>query len=170
MRYNSKVLYVMDGNFSEFETLKQVLELAEEYKLELTLFEIADRIAPSARLMITSMPLDSLKDLTLRNRHRHLEALISIIGPRSFELRARTSFGNRAREIVSEATQGNHDLVIKRCEKGSTDKRVLRDCLCPVWVLSPEDYNESGQIIASNAPRIGSRKENQTARMCVQGF
>ena len=168
MRYNSKVLYVIDCNFSEFETLKQVLDLAEEYKLDLTLFEIADRIAPSARLMVTSMPLNSLEDLTLRNKHRHLEALISIVGPRSFKLRARTSFGNRAKEIVSEATPGNYDLVIKRCEEGSTDKRVLRDCQCPVWVLRPEDYKESGQIIASNAPRIGSRNENQTARMCVQ--
>ena len=170
MKHHARVLYVMDGNFSEFETLKQVLDLAEEYKLELTLFEIADSIAPSARLMVTSMPLNNLKDLTLKNRHRHLEALISIIGPRSFKLRARTSFGKRAKEIVSEAAQGNHDLVIKRCENGSTDKRVLRDCQCPVWVLRPEDYKESGQIIASNAPRISSRNENQTARMCVQVF
>lgn len=170
MRYNSKVLYVMDGNFSEFETLKQLLDLAEEYRLELTLFEIADRIAPSARLMVTSMPLNSLEDLTLRNRHRHLEALISIIGPRSFKLLARTSFGNRAKEIVSEATQGNHDLVIKRCEEGSADKRVLRDCQCPVWVLRPEDYEESGQIIVSNAPRIGSKNENRTTHSYVHRF
>ena len=170
MKHHAKVLYVMDGNFSEFETLEQVLDLAEEYNLELTLFEIADTIAPSARLMVTSMPLNNLEDLTLRNRHQHLEALISIIGPRSFKLRARTSFGNRAKKIVSEAIQCNYDLVIKRCEKGSTDKRVLRDCQCPVWVLRPEDYNESGQIIASNAPRIGSTNDHQTARMCVQGF
>jgi hypothetical protein len=170
MRYNAKVLYVMDGNFSEFETLKQVLDLAEEYQLELTLFEIADTIAPSARLMVTSMPLNNLEELTLRNRHRRLEALVSIIGPRSFKLRARTSFGNRAKEIVSEATKGNYEFVIKRRERGSADKRVLRNCQCPVWVLKPEDYTESGQIIVSDQPKFAPKNENRTAHSYVHRF
>ena len=160
----------MDGNFSEFETLKQILDLAKEYQLELTLFEIADAIAPAARLMVTSMPLNNLEDLTLRNEHRHLEALVSIIGPRSFKLRARTSFGNRAKEIVSEATKGNYDLVIKRCERSLADKRVLRNCQCPVWVLKPENYTESGQIIVSDLPKFASKNENRTAHSYVHRF
>lgn len=118
--------------------------------------------------MITCMPINELKNRTLQNRLVQLEALISIIESRSRKLRARTSFGNRAKEIVSEATQGNYDLVIKRSEKGSTDRRVLGNCLCPVWVLKPEDYTESGQIMVSNLPQITSRIENQTARICVQ--
>ena len=167
MRYNAKVLYVMDGNFSEFETLKQVLDLAEEYQLELTLFDIVQAISRPARLMITSMPISDLRDRALRNRLGQLEALISMIKRRSCKLRARTAFGNRAKEIVTEATKNNYDLVIKRCEKGSTDKRVLRNCQCPVWVLKPEDYTESGQIIFSKLPHIASRNDSQTA--CIHG-
>lgn len=168
MKNNARVLYVMEGDFSEFKTLKQILLLAEEYQLELTLFDITQAIAPPARLMITCMPINELKNRTLQNRLVQLEALISIIESRSRKLRARTSFGNRAKEIVSEATQGNYDLVIKRSEKGSTDRRALGNCLCPVWVLKPEDYTESGQIMVSNLPQITSRIENQTARICVQ--
>lgn len=168
MRYNAKVLYVMDGNFSEFETLKQVLDLAEEYQMELTLFDIVQTIARPARLMITSMPLSDLRDRALRNRLGHIEALISMIKRRSCKLRARTSFGNRAKEIVTEATKGNYDLVIKHCEKGSTDKRMLRNCQCPVWVLKPEDYTESGQIIVSKLPQIASRNDSQIARTYAQ--
>ena len=170
MKHQARVLYVMDDDFSEFETLKQVLDLAREYQLELTLFDIARTVAASDRFMITSMPLNDLRDRTLRNRLGRLEALISMIDSRSCKLRARTSLGKRAQEIISEAAQGNYDLVIKRREKGSTDKRVSRECQCPVWVLGPEDYTESGQIIASNSPRIASRNDHRTAGICVQEF
>lgn len=94
--------------------------------------------------MITSVPLNELRDKTVRKRHAHLEALVSMIGQGSCKLRAHTAFGNRAKEIVTEATQGNYDLVIKRCEKGPTDKQVAKNCNCPVWVLRPDDYMESG--------------------------
>ena len=170
MRYNAKVLYVMDGNFREFETLKQVLDLAEEYQLDLTLFDVVQRIDRPARLMITSMPPSDLRDRALRNRLGHLEALISMIKRRSCKLRARTSFGNRAKEIVTEATKGNYDLVIKRYERGSADKRVLRNCQCPVWVLKPEDYTESGQIIVSDLPKFAPKNENRTTHSCVHRF
>ena len=169
MKHYARVLYVVDGDYSEFETLKQVLDFAEKYELALTLFDIAQTIDSSARFMVTSLPLNDLRDRTLHNRLRYLEALISMIGPRACTLQARTSFGNRAREIVSEAARGRHDLVIKRREKGSTDKRVRRDCQCPVWVLGPEDYTASGQIITSNAPSMASRYENQMTRACAQG-
>lgn len=46
MKNNARVLYVMEGDFSEFKTLKQILLLAEEYQLELTLFDITQAIAP----------------------------------------------------------------------------------------------------------------------------
>ena len=170
MRHNAKVLYVMDGDFSEFETLKQVLDLAEEYQLELTLFDIVQKIARPARILITSMLPSDLRDRALRSRLGQLEALISMINHRSCKLRARTSFGDRAKEIVTEATKGNYDLVIKRCEKGSSDKRVLRNCQCPVWVLKPEDYTESGQIIVSKMPQIASRNDSQAGRIYVQEF
>ena len=170
MRHNAKILYVMEGDFSEFETLKQVLDLAEEYQWELTLFDIVQKIPPPARFLITSMPFSDLRDRALRNRLGQLEALISIINHRSCKLRARTSFGNRAKEIVTEAARGNYDLVIKRCEKSSSDKRVLRNCQCTVWVLKPEDYTESGQIIVSNLPQIASRNDSQTGRTYVHEF
>ena len=170
MRHNAKVLYVMDGDFSEFETLKQVLDLAEEYRLELTFFDIVQKIERPARFLITSMPFSDLRDRVLRKRLGQLEALISMINHRSCKLRARTSFGDRAKEIVTEAREGNYDLVIKRCEKGSSDKRVLRNCQCPVWVLKPEDYTESGQIIVSKMPQIASRNESQTGRIYEHEF
>ena len=167
MRHNAKVLYVMDGDFSEFETLKQVLDLAEEYQCELTLFDIVQNISRPARFLITSVPINDLRDRALRKRLGQLEALISMIKRRSCKLKARTSFGNRAKEIVTEATTGNYDLVIKRCEIGSTDKRALRNCQCPVWVLKPEDYTESGQIIVSKLPQIASRSDSRTGRIYV---
>lgn len=170
MRHNAKVLYVMDGNYSEFETLKQVLDLAEEYQFGLTLFDVVQTIAGPARFMITSMLASQLRDRALRNRLAQLEALISMIEHRSFKLRARTSFGNRATEIVTEATKGDYDLVIKRCEKGSTDRRVLKNCHRPVWVLKPEDYTESGQIIVSRLPQTTAPGDNKTARAYVHEF
>ena len=93
MRHNAKVLYVMDGNFSEFETLKQVLDLAGEYQLDLTLFDIVQKIARPDRLLITSMPISDLKERALRNRLGQLDALVSMINHRSCKLRAHTSFG-----------------------------------------------------------------------------
>lgn len=169
MKHYARVLFAMDGESDQFETLKQVLDLAENHQLALTLFDVTEKVDPANRFLITAQPLGVLRDRTLRNRLRNLEALVSMIERRSCTLQARTSFGNRAKEIVSEAARGNHDLVIKRREKGSTDQRVMRDCQCPVWVLGPEDFTESGQIIAANAPRLASRHESHAVRMCAQG-
>lgn len=169
MKHYAKVLYVIDGDFSEFETLKQVLGYAEKYESALTFFDIAQTVDSSTRFSVTSLPLNGLRDRTLRSRLRCLEALISMIGPRACTLQARTSFGNRAREIVSEAARGKYDLVIKRSEKGSTDKRVRKDCQCPVWVLGPEDFTASGEIITSNAPLMASRSDKHMPRICAQG-
>lgn len=168
MKQCAKVLYVMDGDLNGMDTLKQVMVLAEEYRLNLTLFDVIDSLDRTARASIVFLDQHKLKLRAINKRLDLLEALVSMIKRRSCKLGARASFGNRATEIAREAAEGNYDLVIKSSERGLTDSRLLRKCTCPVWVLEPDDYTQCGQLKASNAPRSVANKENHASGVCMQ--
>lgn len=65
--------------------------------------------------------------------------------------------GNPAQEIVKQVLRGKHDLLIKPVEisgngtarVATTDKYLLRQCPCPVWLFKPTRHNEREQILAA---------------------
>lgn len=167
MKRFGNVLYVMVDGLDGMATLKQVLLLAEKYQFDLTLLDVTESLPISARMLITAMPPNDLKRWVLDKKIAQLDALVSMIESPSCKLRASAAIGNRADEIVREALEGDFDLVIKSVEKGSTDRRLLRKCKCPVWVLETDDFTGSGQLIPSNSPFTDSRETNQTNRINI---
>ena len=159
MMRSTSILYVMSGGLHNIKTIGQVMMFANIHQASLTLLEVIDSLPPSTRMLITAEFTADLRDRLVRNRLGQLEALVSRIRQDSGELRSRVRFGSHAKEIEREAAEGGYDLVIKKSQQGRTDKHLLRNCNCPVWLLKPDDYDASGLLLASRAPQFALKEK-----------
>ena len=148
------ILYVLSEDQNNLKTLGQVIEFARKHHAKLTLLDVIDSLPSSKRMLITSVPTGELKNRVVRDRLAQLMDLSSRFGADSYELRPRVLFGNPVKEVAHEASTGGYHLVIKISNKDRTDKRLLNNCSCPVWILKPDDYDDCGQLIASRFPRV----------------
>ena len=72
-------------------------------------------------------------------------------------------------EINRQVQRGKHDLLIKPIESSDngvgrlriTDKRLLRECPCPVWLVKPTAHNNPDRILAA----LDSHPGESTARL-----
>lgn len=163
MKRLASILYVIDGDLSNMNVLDEVKFLAKEHQASLTLLDVIESLHRTDRMAITYMPTGEIRNRIVAKRLNQLEELISMIGQDNDDLRPRVLFGKRAREIAREAAEGGYDLVIKTPEKGRTDKYLLRNCKCPLWLLQPDDYDTAGQICTSLARHFTAQEKQQPA-------
>ena len=152
----SNMLYVMSPDPDNIRVLGQVIKFAGECHARLTLFDVIDSLPRTSRMLVTSVPIDNLRNGIVRNRLEQLEMLVSRMESGTVELRARVLFGHRAKQIMHEAKDSGYDLVIKSPERGRTDRFILKHCACPVWLLQPDDYDAAGQLQATHSPLIAA--------------
>lgn len=167
MTRSMSILYVMSDEPNNMKVLGQVMKFAEQHRANLTLLHVIDSLPQSSRMLVTSIPTGDIRNSVVRRRLAQLEALISRIRFGSGELRPRVRFGEHAIEITREAAEGGYDLVIKNPEKGKTDKYLLRNCNCPVWLLTPDGYDEYGQLLASRGPQFTMKDEQPPVKLRV---
>ena len=155
MMGSTNILYVMNGDQDNIKVLGQLVDLAKEHHARLTLLDVIDSLPPSSRMLITSISTGDLRNMVVENRLEQLETLVSRIGSDGIELRAHVLFGNHSKEIARAAAEGRYDLVIKRPENVSADRYLMRRCHCPVWLLTPDQYDAAGQLIRTRLSEPG---------------
>ena len=72
-------------------------------------------------------------------------------------------------EIIRQVQRGKHDLLIKPVEVSGngrtqlqiTDKRLLRECPCPVWLVKPTAHNKPDRILGA----LDSHPGKSTAKL-----
>ena len=147
MTGSTNILYVMSSDQDNIKVLGQLIDLAKEQHAKLTLLDVIGSLPPSSRMLITSIPTGDLRNMVVENRLEQLESLVSRIGSDGIELQPHVLFGNHSKEIARAAADGRYDLVIKHPEKGNADRNLMRRCHCPVWLLTPSQYDAAGQLI-----------------------
>lgn len=163
MKRLANILYIINKDLCDMKVLDQVKILANEHQATLTLLDVIESLPRSDRMSITYMPTREIRNRVVANRLNQLEELISMVGQDNDDLRPRVLFGKRSREITREAAEGGYDLVIKTPEKGRTDKYLMHNCTCPLWVLKPGDYEANGQICTSLARHFTAKEKRQAA-------
>ncbi len=157
MKQIDRVLYILDDSLDSMAALRQVMLVARERGWRLTLFSVIDSIGSSARMLVTCTAPSELKARILDKRRRQLEALISMITNNPGQLNASVSFGNRAKEIHREFSQGSYDLLVKQVENNSTDNYLAKHCDQALWLLQPGDSTQSGDRITASLPDFITR-------------
>ena len=158
MTHSMNILYVMSADLNNFKILGQVIKFAQRNRACLTLLDVIGSLPAPSRMLITSVPTSELRNSVVRNRLEQLQDLIIRCGSDCVEMQARVLFGNRAKEIAGETAHDDYDLVIKNPEKGRTDRYLLRNCDCPVWLLKADDFDAAGQILSSRNPQLTTRE------------
>ena len=149
MKQSANILFVMGGKPGDTSCLKQAIVIARESNSSLTVLDVMESLPRSARMLVTAVPPGELKDSILAKRQDQLEELLTMIKPDAVDMRVRVRFGNRAKQIASEAAGGRHDVVVKCPEKGRTDRYLSSHCICPVQLLKSDGSLVSGQSLRS---------------------
>lgn len=79
---------------------------------------------------------------------------------RTGELASQPLYGNPSEEIVKQVLRGGHDLLIKPVDGAedqpttldATDKFLLRQCPCPVWLFKPVKSASQERILVALDP------------------
>jgi universal stress protein E len=127
------------------EAIKHGLWLAERASAGVTFFAAVD--VPGDELH----PLDAYESHVVsqleRSGRRALDHLVDSARKRGLNAHSRLASGRAWIEIIREVEQSRHDVVIvgmrnvgavRRFLFGSTARRLLHNCPCPVWVTRPD--------------------------------
>ena len=145
------------------EALRRALWLARLNGARLHLLYALD-ISPHAQRLIqkatgsqsTVMDAarDKLAELVERVRHVRVEAASSAV------------YGKSWLELIRQVLRGGHDLVVSGTRSlgamhgmlvGSTGKKLLRKCPCPVWITQPRtDEAISRILVATDLTPVGA--------------
>ncbi len=136
--------------------LERAVSLAENNQANLTVVEIAERIAADIEMPEGGPISADLQSAMVTTRAQDLEALVDPYRKR-IEIKAKVLTGTSFLEIVREVLRGGHDLVIKSPETtdwlgrvfGSDDMHLLRKCPCPVWLIKPHAPKAYRRILAA---------------------
>ncbi len=167
------ILLLMGGKDGGKKAVARAAELAQRNSAKLTLVSVVDELPQVAYA----------PDSEAEKSHRELVAeQLSKLGRTAESLRAvgiATSFmvlqGTPAERIVSEVYNSGYDLVIKTANEpegvfrrlfGTTARRLLRTCPCPVWVIKATEEQRFRKILAAVDPRpLGQDRDPQNIKI-----
>lgn len=146
----------------EFVRIKEeVIRLVHENQAKLKIIDIFDKFDQYLELLPASSSINELKELIISERR------LEILGHFEAEPDIREKmivvfkFGNVVVEIIKEAIQGEHDLVMKAASGyksfkdrlfGNIAVKLLRECPRPVLILKPSERRSFQKIFVAVDP------------------
>jgi len=145
MKRFSSVLFVAEAEVDDTRALAEAVALAENNQAKLTIVSAIDfGYAPLSQ---------HLREAMLQEHRERLEALADQAALTNGPIETRVLVGKPFIEIIREVLRNGHDLVVKSLSSPGllavrgTDKKLLRKCPCPVWIINPEEEHGYRQIL-----------------------
>jgi len=159
MRFFENILVF---NNEEFSGIKAgIVRLVRQNHARLKIIDVFDNIDSYLELLPPSTSIDELKEVLIAERRveimRHFEGDSDI----SKQVAVVFKFGNPVVEIIKEAIQGGHDLVVKAASGRRTVKerlfgniavKLMRKCPCPVLIVKPAEAASFQKILVPLDP------------------
>lgn len=158
MKRFKKILVVTDGGNKEQITLKRAVSLAKTNQATLTVVEAVEKSPRDMKTLISSMDLEDIQDMIIKQRLKELNRLISPIKDKGIPVSAKVLLGTPFIEIIREVLRSKHDLVMITAEGRSglretlfstTTMHLMRKCPCPVWALKATKRGRFARILAA---------------------
>ncbi|HEV7225026.1 MAG TPA: universal stress protein [Pirellulales bacterium] len=139
------------------QAIQQALWLAEKSQARLTFFSAME--VPDQDLYLSDDELGSVADKLHRGGTAVLAALVERAAARGIAAESKLATGAGWEEIIRQVLRGGHDLAIvgardagmlERLFFGSTARKLLHNCPCPVWVT------HAGQSAVPKSILVGS--------------
>jgi universal stress protein E len=135
------ILVAIDGDHAPQGLLARAARLAKQNGASVKLIAVVEDLPWYTRLVLPTA--EELQSLIVRKRAEVLEHLAGQLRQDGVVASSSVLLGRRHVEMVREALDGGHDLLMKQAEPnedvlfGSTDMHLLRDCPCPIWLVNP---------------------------------
>jgi len=106
---------------------------------------------------------------------KQLEILVEPARKQGLIVETRVLVGKAFIEIIKQVLRNGHDLVMKTAQESSraelllfssTDMKLMRQCPCPVWMISPRLGETTGSILAAVDPDA-VESEGQALNMTI---
>lgn len=161
MKRFSNILLVFEPDADNPEALRRAVTLAQRNSARLTVAAMTPDLGPGADEALSEALADGV-----REELRHLQATTDTAG---VEIMTRLLRGVAFVEIIRAVITAGYDLLIKAAEPaedmpdalGSGDKKLLRKCPCPVWLVRGGDGDRYDRILVAVDYRPDSN-DNET--------
>lgn len=145
MKRFSNILFVAEAEVDNTRALHQAVGLAERNQAQLTILGTID--------LGHSLLTQDVREAIVGEREELLEELANQVSLANGTAEIKLLVGKPFIEIIREVQRNDHDLVVKPLSNpglvavGGTDKRLLRKCPCPVWIINPREEHGYRQIL-----------------------
>lgn len=158
MKRFKNILLLYEGDHS---TLDRAAMLAKNNRARLTVVQVVREMPEKWRRMdLGAKPVD-LQALAIEECQSRLKELVTPLKQDGVRVTSKVLCGATYLEIIREVMANNRDLVMMTAEGkgglkqrllGSTSRRLLRQCPCPIWIMKPSRRKRFLRILAAIDP------------------
>lgn len=144
MKRFSKILFVAEAESGDAWALGRAIERARNNQAQLTVVAVVDDVTGRGGPT-------RLQTAIVEEEEERIRALLSAVPTTDVRIDVKVFRGDPSLEIIREVLRFERDLVIKAAERDSShglasvDKKLLRKCPCPVWLVlggHDQDYKQ----------------------------
>ena len=160
MKRFSNILFVAGNTEDDSVAISQAVALANNNQAALTLVDVVDMAPTEIQMAITAVTPAELCDIVAAEKLEDLQQLKKSATDVDIAVETKVLVGKPFIEIIREVLINQRDLVIKSVDSshsigqalfGATEKKLLRKCPCPVWLIKSNQQQAYRQILVALA-------------------
>lgn len=168
MKEFKNILVATDTRLEHHPIVDEAAEIALHCGAALKIIDVAPEFSWTVRL--TMSDYEHVHELLIQEKTAALEALAEPIRKRGIEVKTKTLHGKSSVEIIREVLRADHDLVLRVAKGndsrshgffGNTGARLLRQCPCPVWLVSPSTTPKFSHVLACVDTSSGNQEDDK---------
>ncbi len=150
-----RILVATDTRLEEHPIVEEAAEIA---LLSGATLKIVDGVKDfSWTVRLTMSDHEHVHELMIQEKEAALESLAKPLRDRGLQVETKVLSGKTSVEIIREVIRADHDLVMRVAKGkdsrahgffGSTGTRLLRECPCAVWLVSPATTPKFTHVLA----------------------
>lgn len=156
MKLFKNIIYVSEPSVAQEASLARAISLAENNQSSLTVIDVVPVFTAGIGMPPGGPISKELQERIVAERTAKLDVLLGPYKSRP-NIRAEVVIGKMSIEAIRRVLRNNHDLLIKPAENplyierlfGSEDMQLLRNCPCPVWLMSPVETTNYTTILGA---------------------
>lgn len=149
-----------DGSEGEKSALARAARLASANSAKLTLFAAVDAETYQFNDQEARSAVEAINETYIEERREELESLRqeAISEHPQLTVDVAVQAGTMALSVIMAVLVNHHDIVVKAAQEsrgrwarlfGSGDRKLMRKCPCPVWIVKPSQDTNFRKILAA---------------------
>jgi nucleotide-binding universal stress UspA family protein len=155
------ICFAATGSAGDAMALERTLRLCELASAELTIVRPIEPPPSGVLRIIESLGIATESCQDLADEKAALDALLQQAQDRNIRARGEIVEGPAALETIRRVQRDDADLLVKVAQPtttlrhmlfGHTDRQLVRDCPCPVWIENPAVATNINRVLAAVDP------------------